>query len=213
LSQGGGIARADELAETADGPSFRYSIQLGSNHRSTARVSLQNYGRKSLGRNLWVNKTVERMVKRNRIGLLADETGSVFEAEVADIVAKKIFHRSRARDQKAGMGKMSHDDLGGLKENSLAFSYWKVESADHSKDEFVWVKRKPLARLQGVSRSHRAKKGGIDSCMDDVKFFWGDMTRATVMSLWNGRGWVIMTVQEDLGHKRGDRKNGIGVGE
>jgi hypothetical protein len=49
--------------------------------------------------------------------------------------------------------------------------------------------------------------------MDDVKFFWGDMTRATVMSLWNGRGWVIMTVQEDLGHKGGDRKNRISISE
>jgi len=213
LSQSGGIARADELAEAAHGPSLGNTIQFGSNHRSTAGVSLQNYGRKSLGRNLWVNKTVERMVKRNRIGLLADETGSVFEAKVADIVAKKIFHRSRARDQKAGMGKMSHHDLGGLKKNSLAFSYWKVESADHSKDEFVWVKRKPLARLQGVSSSHRAKEGGIDSCMDDVKFFLGDVTRATVMSLWNGRSWVIMTVQEDLGHKGGDRKNRISISE
>jgi hypothetical protein len=88
LSQGGGIARADELAKATDGPSFRYSIQFGSNHRSTTRVSLQNYGGKSLGGNLWVNKTVERVVKRNRIGLLADETSSVLEAKVADIVPK-----------------------------------------------------------------------------------------------------------------------------
>jgi hypothetical protein len=51
-------------------------------------VSLQNYGGKSLGGNLWVNKTVERVVKRNRIGLLADETSSVLEAKVADIVPK-----------------------------------------------------------------------------------------------------------------------------
>jgi hypothetical protein len=111
------------------------------------------------------------------------------------------------------MGKASHDDLGCLKKNSLALSYGKVESTDHPKDEIVWVKRKLLARLQGVSSSHRAKEGGIDSCMNDLKFFWGDVARATVMSFWDGRGWVIMSVKEDLGHKGGDRKNRIGIGE
>jgi hypothetical protein len=111
------------------------------------------------------------------------------------------------------MGKASHDDLGCLEKNSLALSYGKVESADHPKDEIVGMKGKLLARLQGVSSSHRAKEGGIDSCVDDVKFFWGDVTRATVMSLWDGRSWVIMTVQEDLGHKGGDRKNRISIGE
>jgi hypothetical protein len=49
--------------------------------------------------------------------------------------------------------------------------------------------------------------------MDDVKFFWRNVAGATVMSLWNGRSWVVMTVQEDLGHKGGDRKNGISISE
>ena len=111
------------------------------------------------------------------------------------------------------MGKASHDDLGCLEKNSLAFTDRQIKSADHSKDEIVWVKRKLLARLQGVSSSHRAKEGGIDSCMNDLKFFWGDVARATVMSFGNGRGWVIMSVKEDLGHKGGDRKNRIGIGE
>jgi hypothetical protein len=111
------------------------------------------------------------------------------------------------------MGKASHDDLGCLEKNSLALSYGKVESADHSKDEIVWVKGELLARLQGVSSSHRAKEGGIDSCMDDLKFFWGDVARATVMSFGNGRGWVIMSVKKDLRHERGDGKNRISIGE
>ena len=95
----------------------------------------------------------------------------------------------------------------------MAFTDRQIKSADHSKDEIVWVKRKLLARLQGVSSSHRAKEGGIDSCMDDVKFFWGDVARATVVSLWNGRGWVIMSVKKDLRHERGDGENRIGIGE
>jgi hypothetical protein len=111
------------------------------------------------------------------------------------------------------MGKVSHDDLCGLQENSLAFADRQIKSADHSKDEIVWVKRKLLACLQCVTSSHRAKEGGIDSCMDDMKFFWGDVARATVMSLWDGRGWVIMTVKEHLGHKGGDRKDRISIGE
>jgi len=39
-----------------------------------------------------MDEAIERMMKRDGIGLLADETGSVFEAEVADIVAKKRVH-------------------------------------------------------------------------------------------------------------------------
>jgi hypothetical protein len=111
------------------------------------------------------------------------------------------------------MGKASHDDLGCLEKNSLAFTDRQIKSADHSKDEIVDMKGELLARLQRVTSSHRAKEGGIDSCMDDVKFFWGDVARATVMSLWDGRGWVIMAVKEDLGHKGGDRKNRIGISE
>ena len=111
------------------------------------------------------------------------------------------------------MGKTSHDDLGCLEKNSLAFTDRQIKSADHSKDEIVGMKGELLARLQGVSSSHRAKEGGIDSRMDDLKFFWRDLARATVMSLGNGRGWVIMSVQEDLGHKGRDRKNRISIGE
>ena len=70
-----------------------------------------------------------------------------------------------------------------------------------------------LARLQGVSSSHRAKEGGIDSRMNDVKFFWGNMARATVVTFGNGRGWVIMSVKKDLRHERGDGENRIGIGE
>jgi hypothetical protein len=39
-----------------------------------------------------MDQAVEHMVKRDGIGLLANETGPVFEAEVADIVAKKRVH-------------------------------------------------------------------------------------------------------------------------
>ena len=111
------------------------------------------------------------------------------------------------------MGKASHDDLGCLEKNSLALSYGKVESADHPKDEIVGMKGKLLARLQCVTSSHRAKEGGIDSRMDDLKFFWRNEARATVVSLWNGRGGVIMSVKKDLRYERGDGKNRIGIGE
>jgi hypothetical protein len=39
-----------------------------------------------------VDEAVERVMKRDGIGLLANETRPVFEAEVADIVAKKRVH-------------------------------------------------------------------------------------------------------------------------
>jgi hypothetical protein len=118
-----------------------------------------------------VNKAVECVVKQKWVGLLSHEASSILQAKVADIVPKQILHRARAGDKKAGMGKASHNDLGCLEKNSLAFSDWQIKSADHSKDEIVGMKGKLLARLQGVSSSHRAKEGGIDSCMNDLKFF------------------------------------------
>jgi hypothetical protein len=41
-----------------------------------------------------VNKTVERVVKGYRIGLLANETGAIFQAEVANIVSEQSIHRA-----------------------------------------------------------------------------------------------------------------------
>jgi hypothetical protein len=55
-------------------------------------VGFENYRRESLGGNLWMDQAVERVMKRDRVGLLANEAGPVFEAEVADIVAKKRVH-------------------------------------------------------------------------------------------------------------------------
>jgi hypothetical protein len=39
-----------------------------------------------------MDEAVERVMKRDGIGLLANEAGPVFEAEMADIVAKKRVH-------------------------------------------------------------------------------------------------------------------------
>jgi hypothetical protein len=49
--------------------------------------------------------------------------------------------------------------------------------------------------------------------MNDLKFFWRNEARATVVSFWNGRGWVIMSVKKDLRYERGDGENRIGIGE
>jgi hypothetical protein len=41
---------------------------------------------------LRVNKAVECVVKRHRIGLLANESGTIFQTEVANIVSKQGIH-------------------------------------------------------------------------------------------------------------------------
>jgi hypothetical protein len=90
------------------------------------------------------------MVKRDGIGLLANETSPVLEAEVPDIVTKNGVHCARACDKKAGPWKLAHDDLCGLKENSLAFSNRQIESAHNTKHQFIGVKIQSLSRGRGV---------------------------------------------------------------
>jgi hypothetical protein len=57
-------------------------------------MGLENNRGAGFGRDLRVNKAVEGMVKGYRIGLLADETGTIFQTEVANIVSKKSVHRA-----------------------------------------------------------------------------------------------------------------------
>jgi hypothetical protein len=57
-------------------------------------MGLENNRGEGFGRDLRVNKAVEGMVKGYRIGLLADETGTIFQTEVANIVSKKSVHRA-----------------------------------------------------------------------------------------------------------------------
>ena len=52
-------------------------------------MGLQNDGRESLGGNLRMDEAVECVVEGEGVGLLADESGAFFEAEVADILAEK----------------------------------------------------------------------------------------------------------------------------
>jgi hypothetical protein len=149
-------------------------------------VGFENYRRESLGGNLWMNQAVERVMKRDRIGLLANKAGPVFEAEVADIVAKKRVHCARTCDKKAGPGKLAHDDLCSLKENSLAFSDRQIESAHNTKHQFIGVKIESLSRGRGEGWAFRRKLVGIDSSMNDMNLFGRDDAGGAVMSLCYG---------------------------
>jgi hypothetical protein len=55
-------------------------------------VGFEHNRGKGFGRDLGVNKKVESMVKRNRIGLLADEAGAVLQTEVTNIVTEQSIH-------------------------------------------------------------------------------------------------------------------------
>jgi hypothetical protein len=55
-------------------------------------VGFENNRGEGFGGDLRVNKAVEGVVKRFGIGLLADETGTIFQAEVANIVTEQSIH-------------------------------------------------------------------------------------------------------------------------
>jgi hypothetical protein len=67
---------------------------MGSDDGAPAGVGLQDNGGKSLGGDLRMNEAVECVVEGEGVGLLADESGAFFEAEVADIVAQNGVHRA-----------------------------------------------------------------------------------------------------------------------
>jgi hypothetical protein len=81
--------------------------------------------------------------------LLTNEAGSVLQTKVANIVAKKRVHCARSCDKKAGPWKLAHDDLSGLKENSLAFPNREIKSAYNTKHQFIGVKIQSLSRGKG----------------------------------------------------------------
>ena len=57
-------------------------------------MSFENDRGEGFGGDLRVNKAVEGVVKGYGIGLLADETGAIFQTEVANIVSEQSIHRA-----------------------------------------------------------------------------------------------------------------------
>ncbi len=39
-----------------------------------------------------MDETVERMMQRKGVGLLADQIGTIFEAQVANIISQQVLH-------------------------------------------------------------------------------------------------------------------------
>jgi len=99
--------------------------------------------------------------------------------------------------------------LSGLKKNSLSFSDGEIESAYDTEDELVLVQAKLMPGGGVVGRVHGAKKGGIDSCMNDVEFFLRNNAGRAMMSFRYGRGWVVVSLEKDLGDKRRNGDNGV----
>jgi len=140
-----------------------------------------------------MDEAVERMMNRDGVGLLANEARTVLEAEVADIVAKKRVHCACTCDKKAGPWKLAHDDLCRLKENSLAFSDWQIESAHNPKHQFIGVEIQFLSSGRREGCAFGRKMVGINPCMDDMNLFGREDAGGAVMSLCHGRGWVIVS--------------------
>ncbi len=99
---------------------------------------------------------------------------------------------------------MAHDALGGFEKNSLSFAHRQIESADHAKNKLVRVELEILTSLLRESRSLRTKVGGIDTRMDEVKFFCGENTSRTVMTFRHGGSRVVMAAKENFGDKGGN---------
>jgi hypothetical protein len=99
--------------------------------------------------------------------------------------------------------------LSGLKKNSLSFSDGEIESADDTEDELVLVQAKLMPGGGVVGGVHGAKKGGIDSGMNDVEFFWENNTGRAMMAFRYGGGWVVVSLEKDLGDKGRDGDDGV----
>jgi hypothetical protein len=105
---------------------------------------------------------------------------------------------------------LAHDDLCRLKENSLAFSDWQIESTHNPKYQFIGVKIQSLSSGRREGCAFEGKMVGINSCMNDMNLIGREDAGGAVMSLCHRRGWVIVSTQKDLGDKRGNRNDRIG---
>jgi hypothetical protein len=107
------------------------------------------------------------------------------------------------------MREPTHDHLGGLEKNPLPFPDGKIKSADNTEDEFVLVQAELMTGGGGVGGAHGAKDRGIDSGMNDVEFFWGNNTGRAMMAFRYGGGWVVVSLEKDLGDKGRDGDDGV----
>jgi hypothetical protein len=88
---------------------------------------------------------------------------------------------------------LAHDDLCRLKENSLAFSDWQIESAHNTKHQFIGVKIQSLSSGRREGCAFGRKMVGINSSMNNMNLFGREDAGGAVMSLCHGRGWVIVS--------------------
>jgi hypothetical protein len=107
------------------------------------------------------------------------------------------------------MREPTHDHLGGLEKNPLPFSDGKIKSADNTKDEFVLVQAELMTGGGGVGGAHGAKEGGIDSGMNNMKFFWGNNAGRAMMAFRYGRSRVVVSLKKNLGDKGRYGDNGV----
>jgi hypothetical protein len=107
------------------------------------------------------------------------------------------------------MREPTHDHLGGLEKNPLPFPDGKIKSADNTEDEFVLVQAELMTGGGGVGGAHGAKDRGIDSGMNDVEFFWENNTGRAMMAFRYGGGWVVVSLEKDLGDKGRDGDDGV----
>ena len=211
LCQSSGIPCPNQLAELADRPRLGNSVQFGSQNWSTTSVGFENNRGKSLRGNLGVHEAVDGVVKRYRVGLLADESGAVLQTEVVNIVAEESLHRARPCQKKAGVGETTNHHLGRFEKNPLPFSNGEIESAHHPKDELVLIQAEPMPGGGGEGGVHRPKQGRVDSGMDDVELLGSNRAGWAMMSLCDGRGRVVVPLEENLRDKGGDGDNSVGL--
>ena len=107
------------------------------------------------------------------------------------------------------MGEAPHDHLGRLEKDPLSLSDGEIESADDTENELVLVQAELLSGVGGVGGVHGAKEGGIDSGVNDMKFFGRNNAGRAMMSFRYGRGWVVVSLEKNLGDKGRDSDNGV----
>jgi hypothetical protein len=95
----------------------------------------------------------------------------------------------------------------------LPFAYWQVKAPDYAEGDFLVLESEFSAGRGGEGRILGLEEGGVDSCVDDMEFFWIDPARMAVMAFGNRGGRVIVALAQNLGDKCGNGNDGVGVGE
>ena len=202
-----------KLSDPADGPSLRDSIQFRGDDGASTGMGLQDHGGKRLSGNLGMNQDIESVIEGNGIVLLTNQLGPISQPKVPNVFYQRRLERPFSRQKKSSLGESCHHLLGGTEKNPLSFAHWQVKAPYYAERNLLVFEAEFAPCGGGEGRFFWLKDGCVDSGMDDMEFFGVYPARVAVMAFGDGRGWIIVTLLQNLGDELRYGDDRIGVGE